>query len=132
MLHALKRDYGFSNIEDCSPVLRSWRIEGDRFVMTFDHATSFYVYNHKYGSMENGFEICGADGVWKKGRIHNFIRTSKDGTFRGGISGGNVLEVSADGVAEPKKLRYLYSRPWYGSVYNQVCLPLGSFHIDAQ
>jgi hypothetical protein len=80
--------------------------------------------------MENGFEICGDDGVWKKGRIHNFIRTSKDGTFRGGISGGNVLEVSADGVAEPKKLRYLYSRPWYGSVYNQVCLPLGSFHID--
>ena len=130
VLHALKRDYGFSNIEDCSPVLRSWRIEGDRFVMTFDHAKSFYVYNHKYGSMENGFEICGADGVWKKGRIHNFIRTSKDGTFRGGISGGNVLEVSADGVAEPKKLRYLYSRPWYGSVYNQVCLPLGSFHID--
>ena len=48
-----------------------------------------------------------------------------------GIAGGNVLDVSADGVAEPKKLRYLYSRPWYGSVYNEVCLPLGSFYIDA-
>jgi sialate O-acetylesterase len=130
VLHALKRDYGFSNIEDCSPVLRSWRIEGDRFVMTFDHAKSFYVYNHKYCSQENGFEICGADGAWKKCQIHNFIRNSK-GNYRGGIAGGNVLEVSADGVAEPKKLRYLYSRPWYGSVYNEVCLPLGSFHIDA-
>lgn len=130
-VHALKRDYGFAEIEDESPKLRSWRIEGDRFVMTFDHAKSFYIYNERYCSQENGFEICGADGVWKPGRIHRFIRHPGNGRMYGGIDGGNVLEVSADGVSEPKKLRYLYSRPWYGSLYNHVCLPLGSFHIDS-
>lgn len=128
-VHALRRDYGFAKIENESPRLRSWRIEGDRFVMTFDHAESFYIYNERYCSQENGFEICGEDGVWKPGRIHRFIRHGKDGSYRGGIAGGNVLEVSADGVVEPKRLRYLYSRPWYGSIYNEVCLPLGSFHI---
>jgi sialate O-acetylesterase len=130
VVHALKRDYGFDAIEDSSPKLRSWRIEGDRFVMEFDHAKSFYIYNMKYCSKENGFEICGADGVWKPGRIHNFVVDPTYGRMYGGIQGGNILEVSADGVSEPKKLRYLYSRPWYGSVYNEVCLPLGSFKID--
>ena len=47
-VHALKRDYGFTAIEDESPKLRSWRIEGDRFVMTFDHAKSFYIYNKQF------------------------------------------------------------------------------------
>ena len=37
--------------------------------------------------------------------------------------------VAAEGVAEPKKLRYLYSSPWFGSLYSDACLPLGAFHI---
>ena len=130
-VHALRRDYGFSAIEDDSPTLRNYRVEGDRFILTFDHAKGFYLYNEQYCSQSNAFEICGADGVWKPGRIHNFIRHKKDGTYRGGIAGGNVLEVSADGVAEPRKLRYLYSRPWKGTLYNEVCLPLGAFSVDA-
>ena len=28
------------------------------------------------------------------------------------------------------KVRYLHSRPWYGSVYNEVNLPIGPFHSD--
>ena len=42
---------------------------------------------------------------------------------------GKDLVVFADGVKSPKKLRYLYSKPWFGSLYNQVALPLGAFHI---
>jgi len=130
-VHALRRDYGFDAIEDDSPVLRSHCVRDGRFVLTFDHAKSFYIYNEKYCSQENGFEICGADGVWKPGILHNFIRHKKDGSFRGGLDGGNVLEVSAEGVAEPRKLRYLHSRPWKGVLYNEVCLPLGIFYVDA-
>lgn len=130
VVHALKRDYGFDSIEDSSPKLKSWRIVKDRFMMEFDHAKSFYVYNAKYCSQENGFEICGPDGVWKPGRIHNFEVNPTYRRMFGGISGGNILEVSADGISEPKKLRYLYSHPWHGSVYSDVALPLGSFKID--
>ena len=26
-------------------------------------------------------------------------------------------------------LRYLFSRPWFGALYNEANLPLGAFHI---
>ena len=42
---------------------------------------------------------------------------------------GKDLVIVADGVAEPKKLRYLYSEPWFGSLYSEAGLPVGAFHI---
>ena len=32
-------------------------------------------------------------------------------------------------MTEPKKLRYLFSRPWNGTLYSDADLPLGAFHI---
>jgi hypothetical protein len=57
---------------------------------------------------------------------------SKNGRkeYRGNID-GNFLLVKAEGVENLKRLRYLYSRPWHATVYNEVNLPLGAFHIDA-
>jgi sialate O-acetylesterase len=128
-LHALKRDYGFDKIEDRSPTLKSWKIEGDKFVLSFDNAKSFYVYNPNR-SMSNGFEIAGADGVFKQAKIVNAVESKRNGkTVYNGLLAGSQIVVAAEGVKEPKKLRYLYSAPWFGSVYNQVNLPLGAFHI---
>ena len=128
-LHALKRDYGFDKIEDCSPVLKDWKVEGEQFVLTFDHAKSFYVYNPDR-SLANGFEIAGADGVFKPAKILNAVGSKRNGktTYSGVLDGAKIV-VSAEGVKEPKKLRYLYSSPWFGSIYNEVNLPLGAFHI---
>ena len=42
---------------------------------------------------------------------------------------GKDLVVRADGVSYPKRLRYLFSRPWYGALHNEADLPLGAFHI---
>ena len=128
-LHALKRDYGFAKIEDCSPVLKDWKVEGNRFVLTFDHAKGFYVYNADR-SLANGFEIAGADGTFKPAKIVNAVASKGKGkpTYGGTLDGAKIV-VSADGIKEPKKLRYLYSSPWFGSIYNEVNLPLGAFHI---
>ena len=128
-LHALKRDYGFDKIEDRSPTLKSWKIEGNKFVLSFDNAESFYIYNPDR-SLSNGFELAGADGVFKPAKIVNVVESKRNGKpyYSGPISGPHIV-VAADGVTEPKKLRYLYSSPWFGSVYNQVNLPLGAFHI---
>ena len=128
-LHALKRDYGFSRIEDCSPMLKEWKVEGDRFVLTFDHAKRFYVYNADR-SLANGFEIAGADGTFRPAKIVNAVASKSNGKtiYKGSLDGARIV-VSADGVKEPKKLRYLYSTPWFGSIYNEVNLPLGAFHI---
>jgi len=128
-LHALKRDYGFTAIEDESPTLKSWKVEGDKFVLEFDHAKGFYVYNADR-SLANGFEIAGADGKFVPAKIQNAVASKRNGksTYSGTLDGPRIV-VSAPGVKEPKKLRYLYSAPWFGSIYSNVNLPLGAFHI---
>ena len=104
--------------------------KGDRFVLTFDHAKSFYVYNPDR-SLTNGFEIAGADGKFVPAKIVNAHPSKGRGgkpVYNGMLDDAKIV-VSADGVKEPKKLRYLYSAPWFGSIYNEVNLPLGAFHI---
>jgi sialate O-acetylesterase len=128
-LHALKRNYGWKNIQNESPTLKSWKIEGNKFVLSFDNADNFYLYNPDY-TMKTAFEICGADGVWKPAKISNLKKMFRSGKMRTlGPIDGNVVEVEADGIAEPKKLRYLYSEPWFGSLYGESGLPVGAFHI---
>lgn len=85
------------------------------------YAEGWYVYNQDR-SLATGFEVCGADGIWRKGKILNL-----DGSA-GRIKGRDVV-VSADGLSGPRKLRYLHSHPWFGALYSDACLPLGAFHI---
>ena len=128
-LHALKNDYGFSGIEADSPTLKSWKVEGDRFILSFDHARRFYVYNPDR-SLSNGFEIAGEDGKFVPARIVN-AHSEKRGknVVCNGVLDGDRIILSAEGVKAPRKLRYLHSAPWFGSIYNEVNLPLGAFHI---
>ena len=126
---ALKHAYGF-NIKADSPTFKSWKIDGDTVELTFDNAEGWYVYNPDR-SFANGFELCGEDGVWKKAEFVN-IKTTKNWKGQpeqtGGLVGSKVV-LKAKDVTAPKKLRYLYSAPWFGSLYNEVGLPLGAFHI---
>ena len=129
LIHALKRDYGFTKIEDCSPTLKSWKVEGNKFVLCFDHAKELYVYNPDR-SLANGFELAGDDGNFKPAKIVNPVASMSHGkTVHLGKLKDAQIVLSADGVAKPTKLRYLYSSPWFGSIYNEVNLPLGAFHI---
>ena len=124
VLLALKRDYGFSNIVADAPVLQSWKVDGDKFVMTFENANSWYAYNADR-SEAKGFEIAGADGKYVPAKILN---KGANATLS-----GKELIVSAPGVKEPRRLRYLYSKPWIGSLYSfDSGLPLGPFEIDAR
>ena len=90
----------------------------------------FYVYNMDR-SLKTGFEICGEDGEWKPADIKNF-RVTKDRKGREQRHGelvGTEVVVSAKGVANPVRLRYLHSAPWFGALYNEVNLPVGAFHV---
>lgn len=128
-LHALRRNYGWKNVQNESPTLKSWKIEGNKFVLSFNNADGFYLYNPDY-TMKTAFELCGADGVWKPAKIANLKVTGAPNRRRVlGPVDGNVIKVEADGVAQPKKLRYLYSAPWFGSLYGESGLPVGAFHI---
>ena len=127
-LHALKRDYGFDGIQDNSPTLKEWKVEGDTFVLSFNDAAMLYMYNADF-SLDAPFEIAGEDGVFKPAKIVNLRPGRKGrGRPRGGIEGSNIV-VRAEGVAKPAKLRYCCSSPWKGNVYNEADLPLGAFRI---
>ena len=128
-LHALKRNYGWNHIQNESPTLKSWKVEGGKFILSFDNADGFYIYNADR-SVKPGFEICGADGVWKPAKVLNLKVSVRNGqkSFHGMLEGDKVV-VEAEGIAEPKKLRYLYSAPWFGSLYSDAGLPVGAFHI---
>ena len=127
-LHALKRDYGFDGIQDNSPTLSSWKIEGDTFVLSFNDAVKLYMYNPDF-SLDAPFEVAGEDGVFKPAKIVN-LRPGKKGKGRprGGIDGTNIV-VRAEGVEKPAKLRYCCSSPWKGNIYNEADLPLDAFRI---
>ena len=130
-LHALRRDYGWTSIRDNSPTLKSWKIDGDKFFLSFNDADGWYVYNPDR-SLTVGFEVCGADGVWKPAKIVNFVESkNRNGKpqWLGPVDGKDLI-VASDEVKEPVKLRYLHSAPWFGSLYNDACLPLGAFAIE--
>ena len=139
-LLALKRDYGFSDIIADSPTLKAWKIEDGKFVMSFNDAKVWALYDPDWRilrdpskSVEYGFEVAGADGKWVKAQIGNIRRLatkppSDYREYRGQIDGEDLV-VWSDEVKEPKKLRYLHSRPWRGYLMNEAGLPLGAFHI---
>ena len=125
-VHALKRDYGFADIVDNSPTLKSWKIvEGGKFALTFNDATGWYVYNADRSGVQ-GFEVAGPDGKFVPAKVVN--KTDKAGTIQ-----GVELLIAADGVTTPKRLRYLASKPWTGALYAfNSGLPVGPFEIDAR
>ena len=137
-LLALKRDYGFADIVADSPTLKSWKVADGKFVMSFNDVKKWSVYEAEWRihrdpskSAEYGFEVAGADGKWVKAQIGNLFKFSApwvDKEYRGDIV-GEELVVWSDDVKEPKKLRYLHSRPWRGYLMNEAGLPLGAFHI---
>ena len=124
-LHALRRDYGFKDVVDESPTLKAFRIDGDKFVMAFDNASAWYAYNDDRSSAV-GFEVAAATGPFVPAKILN-------SGANGNLGGGAELVVAAKGVAAPRRLRYLASKPWKGSLYSSDSgLPLGPFEIDAR
>ena len=135
-LHALKRDYGFADIQDDSPTVRSCKRAGDTVLVKFDDARRLYLYNRDF-STATPFELAGEDGIFKPARIENLLPTDyvyngqKGRDYRGQID-GPILRLKAAGVTCPKKIRYLHSSPWLSTVYNEANLPLGPFSRDTE
>ena len=127
--HALRRDYGFDSLRDESPRYAGCRADGTNIVVRFDNAKSLYVYNQSY-TADAPFEVAGEDGVFKKAVITN-LRNSRRSNGKEFISGniapGCEIALAAKDVPKPVKVRYLFERPWKGTVYNETNLPLGPF-----
>ena len=126
LVHALKRDYGFADIEDESPVFSHViGVESNAVTLAFDHATGFYIYNAGMTDYRVPFEVCGPDGVWKPARL---VYTPQKNWASQGLILSSNLTVCASEVATPRRVRYL--RSGKGNVYSQVCLPLLAFEAE--
>ena len=123
-LHALRRDYGFSGVEDCSPE----PLCATASSIVFGHAKGLYAYQRgQKFSPDLPFELAGADGVWRHARVLNFVPRKWPND---GVIAGDFVELAADGVDAPTKVRYAWQRPWTGVVYSDVDLPLATFEMD--
>ena len=131
-LHALRRDYGFTDIRDNSPSVESWRVASNTFEVVLKDCKSLYVYRKDW-KFDLPFEVAGADGVFHPAELLNLKTTKGYGgklERKGDLVGERLLVVGAKDVAQPLHLRYLYCSPWTGYIYNEVNLPLGAFHLD--
>ena len=130
-LHALRRDYGFKDVEDESPVpVEASVVAANRVRVTFGHATSLYVYRTDSRSrLFAEFELAGEDGVWKKADIVNFAKF--DWTKHGTVT-NSFVELVAKEVEKPVRVRHAYVPPFTGVLYNQVNLPCGPFEKKIQ
>ena len=127
-LHALKDIYGFDDVIADSPTLKSSRVDAQgRFVLEFNDATSWYGYTPD-NAAPGGFEIAGEDGVFHPAHVANSL---VEKGRKGMIYEGRELIVASYMVKSPRRLRYLYSKPWVGSLYSgDSGLPLGPFEVS--
>jgi len=109
-LLARRRIYG-QDVEDSGPVLREMKIEGNKAVLTFDHASGLVL----KGDGSKGFQICG--------EVQRFVDAKAE------IQGDAVV-VYAEGVENPKAVRYGWSNHVETFLYNGAGLPASPFRTD--
>jgi sialate O-acetylesterase len=123
-LWALANDYG-KDIVYSGPLYKSMAIEGDKIRITFDHVGSGLMMGKKDGLKPTEevtdaeltqFAIQGGDGKW------HWAKATID---------GDTVVVHADGVSDPKHVRFGYqSNPVGLNLYNKEGLPASPFTTD--
>ena len=114
---ALAKDYGVP-IAHRSPQYKSMEQQGNKIVLTFDHAGgglySFDVHEPR------GFAIAGADKkfVWAKAKLvgDSQIKTQ--------------VEVFSDAIADPAAVRYAWADNPVSNLYSKEGLPVTPFRTD--
>lgn len=121
---ALNRDYGMKDIVPSGPSLKSTMAEGDKMILTFDHAGGGLMAGTKNGTDPvqeadepfRTFQLAGED--------KNFVPATAE------IEGDRII-VTAAGLDAPKFVRYAYSSDPKGPLlYNKEGLPASSFKTD--
>ncbi|MBR0505644.1 MAG: hypothetical protein IJJ84_09570 [Kiritimatiellae bacterium] len=109
---ALNRTYGRKDVPCDNPALKSSAVKGDTVTLTFDHVENWLM----HGLDAAPFEIAGADGKFVPAKA-KYLK--------------GAVELRADGVAEPKQVRYLWNWCKAGRLKNDYGLPLPPFYVRA-
>jgi sialate O-acetylesterase len=109
---ALARTYHRKDIRWSGPVYRSFAVEGARLRVTFDHAHGLST---RDGESATWFELCGPDGYY--------------GPAQAVIEGGTVV-LTAEGIAEPRGVRFAWDQTAEPNLVNGDGLPTGAFRAS--
>ncbi len=120
-LWALSQVYGKERV--CSgPLYRDAQVEGNKVIITFDHAGSGLMAGHKplldpaveVNEPLKRFQVCGPDGEWKWAEAK--------------ITGRDTVEVRHADIPTPAEVRYAWSpNPEGANLYNREGLPASVF-----
>lgn len=122
LAQVLSREYGFKGVAATPAKVANWKIQDGKFHLEFAGCNSLYVYTRDMRPCE-AFEIAGADGVWKKAKIDNYVRPSAHFS--------RSITVSSPEVAEPKALRYCCDKPYIGTLFGDNSLPVAPFMLES-
>jgi sialate O-acetylesterase len=106
--------YGEKELVSSGPIYKSSRIEGNKIIISFDHAGTGLVSGN--GEELAHFAIAGADKKfkWANASINN-----------------NEVVVWCDDIANPKFVRYAWAdNPDFANLYNIEGLPASPFRTD--
>ncbi len=110
---ALANDYNIKGIQFSGPVYKSYEIDGDKILLSFDYAPMGLS---SYEQPLNDFQIAGTDKVFYSAKA-TLLRNGK-------------VEVSSEKVSKPKAVRYGWKHYLKGSLFNTYGLPASSFRTD--
>jgi sialate O-acetylesterase len=113
-LAAMRISYGENEIITSGPIYKSYRVEGDKIIISFDYIGSGLVSGN--GEELAHFAIAGVDKkfVWGKVKIEN-----------------NEVVVWSDNIPHPKYLRYAWAdNPDFANLFNKEGLPASPFRIE--
>lgn len=111
-LWALAKDYGKKDIVYSGPIYKSMEIEGNKIILAFDYA-------------EKGLEA-------KDGALKEFTIAGEDQQFvpAKAVIDGNKVVVSADGISNPKAVRFAWKKIPEPNFFNTAGLPGSPFRTD--
>lgn len=112
-LWALANNYGQNDLVYSGPLYQEMTVEQNKIRLTFDHATGGLTTSD--GKPPSHFQIAGADGKYVDAQA---------------TINGNSIIVWAEGVNEPKSVRYAWNQTAEPNVTNQAGLPASPFRTD--
>lgn len=110
-LWALAKTYGRSEVDPSGPIYASHAIEGNAIRVKFDNASTGLA--TRDGKPPTHFEIAGRDGLFQEGTAT--------------IEGDSVI-VTSSKVAQPRRVRFAWSKTAIPNLMDKDGLPATAFH----
>jgi sialate O-acetylesterase len=108
---ALKREYGRDAIIDNGPRFKSMRVDGERLLVTFEHAGEGL--SSRDGEALTWFEIVGEAEPWTEAEVE--------------VVAPDMLAVTAAGIDRPVAVRFAWHKLAEPNLVNSVGLPAAPF-----